>query len=74
MRVWPGAPYPLGATWPVTAGGVNFALFSEHATAVHLCLFDDVGRVGARVYRSPDRPRVARLSARPQARPVTDIV
>src|SRR5690606_19752859 len=40
MRVWPGCPYPLGATW--TGEGVNFALFSEHATAVELCLFDRV--------------------------------
>ncbi|HYR41074.1 MAG TPA: glycogen debranching enzyme GlgX, partial [Methylomirabilota bacterium] len=31
-------PYPLGATWD--GAGVNFALFSEHATAVELCLFD----------------------------------
>jgi isoamylase len=38
MRVWPGAPYPLGATWD--GEGVNFAIFSEHATAVELCLFD----------------------------------
>jgi isoamylase len=38
MRVWPGSPYPLGATWD--GSGVNFALFSEHATSVHLCLFD----------------------------------
>ena len=38
MRVWPGNPYPLGATWD--GEGVNFALFSEHATAVELCLFD----------------------------------
>ena len=37
-RIWPGAPYPLGATWD--GQGVNFALFSEHATAVELCLFD----------------------------------
>lgn len=37
-RVWPGSPYPLGATWD--GEGVNFALFSEHATAVELCLFD----------------------------------
>src|SRR5205823_3552054 len=29
MRVWPGHPYPLGATWD--GAGVNFALFSEHA-------------------------------------------
>ena len=38
MRVWPGSPYPLGATWD--GKGVNFALFSEHATKVELCLFD----------------------------------
>ena len=38
MRIWPGRPYPLGATWDGV--GVNFALFSEHATKVELCLFD----------------------------------
>ena len=38
MRVWPGQSYPLGATWD--GEGVNFALFSENATAVELCLFD----------------------------------
>ena len=38
MRVWPGKAYPLGATW--NGEGVNFALFSENATAVELCLFD----------------------------------
>jgi glycogen operon protein len=38
MRVWPGTPYPLGATWDGV--GVNFAIFSEHATRVELCLFD----------------------------------
>src|SRR4051812_13514427 len=38
MRVWPGRPYPLGATFD--GAGVNFALFSEHATKVELCLFD----------------------------------
>ena len=38
LRVWPGAPYPLGATWDGV--GVNFALFSEHATRVELCLFE----------------------------------
>jgi glycogen operon protein len=37
MRVWPGRPYPLGATFD--GAGVNFALFAEHATAVDLCLF-----------------------------------
>ncbi|MBV8353656.1 MAG: glycogen debranching protein GlgX [Verrucomicrobia bacterium] len=38
VRVWTGAPYPLGATW--TGDGVNFALYSENATGVDLCLFD----------------------------------
>src|SRR5437762_2449830 len=38
MRVWAGKPYPLGATWD--GAGVNFAVFSEHATKVELCLFD----------------------------------
>ena len=41
MRVWPGSPYPLGATWD--GKGVNFALFSTHAEKVELCLFDDSG-------------------------------
>jgi glycogen operon protein len=41
MRVWPGQPYPLGATWD--GEGVNFALFSENATGVELCLFDKDG-------------------------------
>ncbi len=41
-RIWPGRPYPLGATWD--GGGVNFALFSQHAEKVHLCLFDPKGR------------------------------
>ncbi len=36
-RPRPGVPYPLGATWD--GEGVNFALFSENATAVELCLF-----------------------------------
>ena len=38
MRVWPGGPFPLGATW--NGSGVNFAVFSQHATRVELCLFD----------------------------------
>ena len=38
MKVWPGHAYPLGATWD--GQGVNFALFSENATKVELCLFD----------------------------------
>jgi isoamylase len=41
MRVWPGQPYPLGATFD--GQGVNFALFSEVAERVELCLFDRDG-------------------------------
>ncbi|HET6370563.1 MAG TPA: glycogen debranching protein GlgX, partial [Nitrospiria bacterium] len=40
MRTMPGAPYPLGATWD--GMGVNFAIFSENATGVELCLFDSI--------------------------------
>jgi glycogen operon protein len=39
VRVWPGSPYPLGATWD--GEGVNFAIFSQHATNVRLLLFED---------------------------------
>ncbi|MGA8044924.1 MAG: glycogen debranching enzyme, partial [Dermatophilaceae bacterium] len=39
MQVWPGKAYPLGATYD--GAGVNFALFSEVATAVELCLIDN---------------------------------
>jgi isoamylase len=41
MRIWPGQPYPLGATWD--GFGTNFSLFSEVATGVELCLFDEQG-------------------------------
>src|SRR5450755_4373469 len=44
MQVWPGTAYPLGATWD--GSGANFALFSEVAEQVALCLFD-VGGDGA---------------------------
>ncbi|MDX6382359.1 MAG: isoamylase, partial [Rubrobacteraceae bacterium] len=40
--VWPGESYPLGATWD--GEGVNFALFSENAERVELCLFDPSGK------------------------------
>lgn len=41
MQVWPGGDHPLGAH--VDAGGTNFALFSDGAEAVELCLFDNDG-------------------------------
>ncbi|MGH7324262.1 MAG: glycogen debranching protein GlgX [Candidatus Rokuibacteriota bacterium] len=42
MKSQPGHSFPLGATWD--GGGVNFALFSEHATGVELCLYDRDGK------------------------------
>jgi glycogen debranching enzyme GlgX len=42
-RITEGRPFPLGATWDGL--GVNFALFSRHATKVELCLFDSTGEV-----------------------------
>ena len=41
MNIWPGTPYPLGATWDGV--GTNFSVFSEVATRVELCLYDDAG-------------------------------
>jgi isoamylase len=41
MDIWPGQPYPLGARWD--GSGTNFSLFSEAATRVELCLFDEAG-------------------------------
>ena len=54
MKVWPGSPYPLGAVWDGI--GVNFALFSEHATSVDLCLFDSP-YAGRESHRIPLRQR-----------------
>ena len=39
----PGRPWPLGATWD--GYGVNFAVFSAHAQAMALCLFDEAGTI-----------------------------
>jgi isoamylase len=41
VQPWPGSPYPLGATYD--GAGTNFALFSEVAERVELCLFDEAG-------------------------------
>jgi isoamylase len=41
VTIWPGAPYPLGATYD--GAGTNFSLFSEVAEKVELCLFDELG-------------------------------
>jgi isoamylase len=50
-RLEDGSPAPLGATWD--GKGVNFALFSAHATGVELCLFDSSGRRQIEQYRLP---------------------
>ncbi len=42
MDVWPGRPFPLGASWD--GEGTNFSIFSERAEKVELCFFDDAGR------------------------------
>jgi glycogen operon protein len=49
--VWPGRPFPLGATWD--GQGTNFALFSENAQSVTLCLFDEDAEETARTSRRP---------------------
>ena len=51
--IWPGQPYPLGAVWD--GEGVNFALFSEHAEKVDLCLYDASGRKETHVIALPER-------------------
>jgi len=54
-RCLPGKPFPLGATWDGT--GVNFALYSENATGVELCLYD------GRARREIDRVQVEEQTA-----------
>ena len=68
MRVWPGQPYPLGATWD--GAGVSFALFSENATAVELCLFDapDAAQEKARIRLTEHTDQVWHAYL-PEARP-----
>ena len=42
MKIYPGAPFPLGATYD--GAGTGFSIFSEVAERVELCLFDSAGR------------------------------
>lgn len=50
--IFPGKPYPQGATWDGT--GVNFAVYSEAATAVELCLFDNLQSEASETIRLPE--------------------
>ena len=52
LRVWPGLPYPLGATWDGT--GVNVAVFSLNAERIDLCLFDERGEREVTRMRLPE--------------------
>ncbi len=68
-RVREGSPFPLGATW--TGLGVNFALFSAHATKVELCLFDDQGEREIERIELPEFTDEVWHSFLPDARPGT---
>src|SRR6187401_759887 len=65
--VWPGRPYPPGATWD--GEGVNFALFSEHAEKVELCLFDNSGRRELQRFTLRERTDQVWHCYLPEARP-----
>jgi isoamylase len=65
--VWPGKPYPLGATWD--GEGVNFSLFSEHADQVELCIFDAKGRREIHRLKMPERTDQVWHCYLPEARP-----
>jgi isoamylase len=66
-EVWPGRPYPLGATWD--GRGVNFALFSEQAESVELCLFDPTGHQEVGRIRLPEYTDNVWHGYLPDARP-----
>ncbi|BAQ45674.1 glycogen debranching protein GlgX [Methylobacterium ajmalii] len=64
-----GQPFPLGATWDGL--GVNFALFSAHATKVELCLFDDSGETEIERIELPEYTDEVWHGYLPDARPGT---
>jgi isoamylase len=66
MKFWPGNSYPLGATWD--GAGVNFAIFSEHASSVDLCLFDSSDQETIRIPMEDNTDQVFHLYL-PDARP-----
>ncbi|MDB5250883.1 MAG: glycogen debranching protein [Flaviaesturariibacter sp.] len=52
-KIYPGQPYPLGATWD--GNGVNFALYSENATGVELCFYESNSSVETARFRLQER-------------------
>ena len=67
--VWPGMSWPLGATWD--GKGVNFALFTENAEKVELCLFDPQGRKELERIELPEYTNQVWHCYLPDARPGT---
>jgi glycogen operon protein len=67
VQVWKGSYHPLGATW--TGDGVNFALFSENATGVELCLFDRLGEPESARIRLKERANHVWHAFLPEIRP-----
>jgi isoamylase len=68
MKILSGQPFPLGATWD--GAGVNFAIFSEHATRVELCFFDAPGSLQESVrIPLPERTNLVWHGYVPDARP-----
>ncbi len=65
--VWSGKPYPLGATWD--GEGVNFALYSEHAEKVELCLFENSGKRETVRVTLPEQTDMVWHGYLPEARP-----
>jgi glycogen operon protein len=65
--VWPGNPYPRGATWD--GEGVNFALFAANATSVELCIFDPTGKHEQQRIRMPEYTDEIWHGYLPEARP-----
>jgi isoamylase len=65
--VWPGQPYPRGATWD--GEGVNFSVFSARADKVDLCIFDAVGRHELQRIELHERTDEIWHSYLPEARP-----
>src|SRR5436309_735197 len=68
-RIAEGKPFPLGATWDGL--GVNFALFSAHATKVELCLFDEAGETELERVELPEYTDEVWHGYLPAARPGT---
>ncbi|MBG6075184.1 glycogen debranching protein GlgX [Polaromonas sp. CG_9.11] len=66
-KLLPGKPWPLGASWD--GQGVNFAVFSAHASAIELCLFDDAGTLQTRCEPLPGHTDDIRHGYLPKATP-----